>query len=102
MWCKFQSYKSRFAEEEIHHRGKLGKLKANCDNIYDCETPIDVACYCSDGVQVQHWLGIPSITFGPDDIAWVHGDGKFVEIEDLILAQKALIATVLDWCGVDE
>lgn len=80
----------------------LGKLKANCDNIYGRETPIDVACYCSDGAQVQHWLGVPSITFGPGDIAWAHGDDEFVEIDDLILAQKALIATVLDWCGVDE
>ena len=75
-------------------------LKANCDSTYQKETPIDVACYCSDGAQVQHWLGVPSITFGPGDIAYAHGDDEFVEIEDLILAQKALIATVIDWCGV--
>jgi acetylornithine deacetylase len=80
----------------------LKQLIQNCDAVYQQETPLDVATYCSDGAQMQHWLGVPSITFGPGNIAQAHGDDEYVEIEELILAQKALIATVLDWCGVEE
>lgn len=76
-------------------------LRENCNEVYQQETVLNVATYCSDGAQMQHWLGIPSITFGPGDIAQAHGDDEYVEIEELILVQKALIATILDWCGVE-
>lgn len=45
--------------------------------------------------------GIPAIAFGPGAISNnAHGCNEYIQIEQLILAIKVLVRTVVNWCGV--
>lgn len=44
--------------------------------------------------------GIPSVLFGPGDVRVAHAPDEFVPIEDLEAVTRALVATIIRFCGV--
>jgi len=44
-------------------------------------------------------LGIPTVIFGPGDIADAHSRGEKIEIQRILDAAVCLVVFILDWCG---
>ena len=44
--------------------------------------------------------GIPSIVFGPGDIALAHAAEEYVMVAEIEIACAALTSLITDWCGV--
>jgi len=45
--------------------------------------------------------GVPTVVFGPGAIEAAHSVGENMPLEQLRLAAKALVAFIVDWCGVE-
>ena len=43
---------------------------------------------------------IPTIVFGPGEVARAHSREEVISIEDIIKASRALASFIVDWCGV--
>jgi acetylornithine deacetylase len=43
--------------------------------------------------------GIPSICFGPGDIALAHAAEEFVSVHEIDMATRVLTRVVREWCG---
>jgi acetylornithine deacetylase/succinyl-diaminopimelate desuccinylase family protein len=43
--------------------------------------------------------GIPTVIFGPGNLAQAHSENEYVEIEQVIKAAKTIALTVMQWCG---
>jgi len=44
-------------------------------------------------------IGVPTICFGPGDIALAHAAEEFVQVEEIDAATRVLTRVVRDWCG---
>jgi acetylornithine deacetylase len=47
----------------------------------------------------QNQLKIPTVVFGPGDLAVAHSNYEHIKIKDIELAAKILVNFVLKWCG---
>ncbi|HEX9888981.1 MAG TPA: ArgE/DapE family deacylase [Nitriliruptorales bacterium] len=54
---------------------------------------------CDMGITVGH-SGIPTVVYGPGDIRQAHGPDEWVEFDDVVTCSRALVRTILDFCGV--
>jgi len=43
-------------------------------------------------------VGVPTICFGPGDIALAHAAEEFVPVEEIEVATRVLTRVVTDWC----
>jgi acetylornithine deacetylase len=56
--------------------------------------------YGSD-LRLMHGIGgVPTVHYGPGDVALAHGPAESVEIAEVLTATRALALAVLDHCGV--
>lgn len=56
--------------------------------------------YGSDMRLLTNYGQIPTLIFGPGDIAQAHFTNEYVSLEDYAKAIKVLAAFIADWCGV--
>jgi acetylornithine deacetylase len=45
--------------------------------------------------------GVPTICFGPGDIALAHAAEEFVQVEEIDVAKRVLTRVVREWCRSD-
>ena len=45
--------------------------------------------------------GVPTLHYGPGDVALAHGPNESVPVADVITCARALVVLALDYCGVD-
>ena len=43
----------------------------------------------------------PTVIFGPGPTEQMHANNEWVDVDDVIIATKALSLTIMDWCGVE-
>ena len=43
--------------------------------------------------------GMPTVVFGPGTLKAAHSDAESVRLDDICTAARALVQTVIDWCG---
>jgi len=43
--------------------------------------------------------GVPTICFGPGDIALAHAAEEFVQVEEIEVATQVLTTVVREWCS---
>ncbi|MDO8684888.1 MAG: ArgE/DapE family deacylase [Armatimonadota bacterium] len=55
----------------------------------------------TDARLFYHRGNIPTIVFGPGDLAFAHSAQEQIEIPDIIKAAQALTLFIMDWCGVE-
>ena len=47
-------------------------------------------------------FGVPTLIYGPGEIAVAHSVDEYVQIDELVLAAKAYALAVMRWCGLDQ
>jgi acetylornithine deacetylase len=53
----------------------------------------------TDAVHLINYSGIPTISIGPES-GPAHMANEYVDIEDLLIATKAVALSIMRWCGV--
>lgn len=105
-WAK-EHYKFEFSrlhneafETPVDHPSVQGFLSA-AGPVIGNQTPTGWIASC-DARLFYHRGQMPTIVFGPGDLAHAHSLTEQVRIEDILRAAEVLVRFIIDWCGVQK
>jgi len=77
-------------------------VQKNIKDIIGEERPLQGEPFWGDSGLLYAHANIPTLMFGPGDIAVAHSDNEYMEVDQLAPAAKIYALTALDICGVSE
>ncbi|MCU1368743.1 MAG: acetylornithine deacetylase, partial [Ilumatobacteraceae bacterium] len=92
----------QFASGRLHAESDLVERMQRAHAIASESRPNDVwaAPYGSDLRLLVGQGGIPTLQYGPGDVARAHGPDELVPVDDIVITARALALMALDICGV--
>ena len=45
--------------------------------------------------------GVPTLVYGPGNLARAHAANEYIDIAELMTATKVWALTMAEWCGID-
>jgi len=78
----------------------LPRMSAAHAQVSDRSQRMWAAPYGSDLRLLTNLAGVPTLHYGPGDVALAHGPNESVPLDDLLVCTRALALLALDLCGV--
>jgi acetylornithine deacetylase len=87
---------------EISQEAEIVKVTADAFNAVNKRLPIITGHHGGADTRILiNKANIPSIIFGPGQIAQMHAENEHVNVNDLVTAVKVIAVTMMRWCSVN-